>query len=57
MEERKNKQGVFVKVPVIRNTITYEVGNNEEAQKIVTDINENGKPRNNVKKWYLSNIT
>ena len=41
---------------IIRNTLSFEVDNNDEATKIVSDINDNAKPRNNVKKWYLSNI-
>ena len=40
----------------IFNTLSYQVTNEEEANRIVTNINENEKPRNNVKKWYLSSI-
>lgn len=40
----------------IFNTLSYQVTNEEEANRIVTNINENEKPRNNVKKWYLSGI-
>jgi len=49
--------GVRVEVnkDIIRNTLAYEVRNEEEAQKIVNEINETN-PRNNIKKWYLSNI-
>lgn len=40
----------------IFNTLSYEVKDADEANRIVTSINENEKPRNNVKKWYLSGI-
>ena len=40
----------------IFNTLSYRVTDEEEANRIVTNINENEKPRNNVKKWYLSGI-
>ncbi len=43
-------------VSKIFNTLSYHVANEEEANKIVNNINENEKPRNNVKKWYLSGI-
>lgn len=39
----------------IKNTITYMVKNDAEAQSIVYNINST-KPRNNVQKWYISNI-
>jgi hypothetical protein len=53
----ENRDGVRVEVikNITRNTVTYEVSNEEEALKIVNGINE-GNPRNNVNKWYLSNI-
>ncbi len=40
----------------IFNTLSYKVKDEDEANRIVTHINENEKPRNNVKKWYLSGI-
>ena len=40
----------------IFNTLSYKVKDENEANRIVTHINENEKPRNNVKKWYLSGI-
>lgn len=43
-------------VSKIINTLSYKVLNEEEALKIVNHINEHEKPRNNVKKWYLSGI-
>lgn len=43
-------------VSKIFNTLSYEVRNEEEAQRIITHINENEKPRNNVGKWYLSGL-
>ena len=43
-------------VSKIYNTLSYKVRDEDEANRIVTHINENEKPRNNVKKWYLSGI-
>ena len=43
-------------VTKIFNTLSFRVKNEDEAHKIVADINENQKPRNNIKKWYISNI-
>ena len=40
----------------IFNTLSYKVKDEDEAKRVVTSINENEKPRNNVKKWYLSGI-
>ena len=40
----------------IFNTLSYKVVDEDEANRIVTNINENGTPRNNTKKWYLSGI-
>ena len=40
----------------IYNTLSYRVKDEDEANIIVNNINENEKPRNNVKKWYLSGI-
>ena len=53
----ENREGVRVEVTkdIIRNTLAFEVDSEDEAMKIVNEINE-GNPRNNVKKWYLSNI-
>lgn len=51
------RDGVKVEVikQIIKNTLSYTVYNEEDAIKIVNAIND-GNPRNNVKKWYLSNI-
>ena len=43
-------------VSKIYNTLSYKVTDEDEANRIVTHINENETPRNNVKKWYLSGI-
>jgi len=43
-------------VTKIFNTLSYHVADEEEANKIINNINENEKPRNNIKKWYLSGI-
>ncbi len=53
----KTVDGVKVEVnkDIIRNTLSFQVSNEDEAMKIVNEINE-ANPRNNVKKWYLSNI-
>lgn len=40
----------------IYNTLTYYVSQLEDAHSIINDINDNKRPRNNVKSWYLSNI-
>jgi len=40
----------------IVNTLTYNVKDDNEAKMRVMHINENDQPRNNVKKWYTSNI-
>ena len=40
----------------IFNTLSYEVKDEEDAHRIVNHINEYEKPRNNVKKWYLSGL-
>ena len=47
--ERKSVSKIF-------NTLSYQVKDDEDAQRIITQINENEKPRNNVKKWYLTNL-
>lgn len=57
--KRVNKKTEVVNgesISKIFNTLSYRVRNEEEAIKLVTNINENEKPRNNVKKWYLSGI-
>ena len=41
----------------IVNTLSYIVKDENEAKMIVTNIKESHHPRNNVKKWYMSNIT
>jgi len=41
----------------IVNTLSYIVKDENESKMIITHINENDHPRNNVKKWYMSNIT
>ena len=56
VEKRKVKEQILDKT-IIRNTLSFEVSNDDEATKIVSGLNETGKPLNNVKKWYLSNIT
>ena len=43
-------------VSKIYNTLSYKVKDEEDANRIVNHINENEKPRNNIKKWYLSGI-
>ena len=43
-------------VSKIHNTLSYKVKDEEDANRIVNHINENEKPRNNIKKWYLSGI-
>lgn len=43
-------------VSKIINTLSFKVENEDEANRIIANINENEKPRNNVKKWYISNI-
>jgi|TARA_R110000803_G_scaffold153293_2_gene218149 hypothetical protein len=40
----------------IVNTLSYLVKDSNEAKMIVTHINESDHPRNNVKKWYMSNM-
>lgn len=40
---------------IIRNTLAFEVNNENEAKGIVNMLNDR-KPKNNVSKWYLSNI-
>ena len=48
---KKNVDGKYY----IKNTLSFLVNNDEHANSIVTMINERS-PKNNVKKWYLSNI-
>tara|TARA_Y100000389_G_C17305490_1_gene435152 strand:+ start:16 stop:228 length:213 start_codon:yes stop_codon:yes gene_type:complete len=40
----------------IYNTLSFAVASEDEAGKIVANINESQNPRNNVKSWYISNI-
>tara|TARA_B100000900_G_C20248617_1_gene581005 strand:- start:349 stop:549 length:201 start_codon:yes stop_codon:yes gene_type:complete len=40
----------------IYNTLSFMVQDEEDAKRVVNQINENEKPRNNVKKWYLCNL-
>ena len=41
----------------ITNTLSFPVKSEEDVTAILTNINETYVPRNNVKSWYLSNIT
>ena len=41
----------------ITNTLSFPVRSEEQVTAILTNINESYVPRNNVKSWYLSNIT
>tara|TARA_B100001769_G_C22112498_1_gene602358 strand:- start:10056 stop:10256 length:201 start_codon:yes stop_codon:yes gene_type:complete len=57
--KRVNKKTEVIEgksVSKIFNTLSYQVKDDEDAQRIITQINENEKPRNNVKKWYLTNL-
>ena len=54
--EKRMVKGLVVDKKIRRNTVTHYVRNDDEAKKLVADINEYQKPRNNVSKWYLSNI-
>lgn len=40
----------------IYNTLSFMVEGEEDANRIIANLNENKKPRNNVKSWYLSNV-
>jgi len=40
---------------IIRNTLSFEVADENEAMGIVNTINDKN-PKNNVAKWYISNI-
>lgn len=40
---------------VIKNTLSFLVKDDDEALKIVSDI-ENKKSKDAIKKWYISNI-
>ena len=40
----------------IYNTLSFIIEGEEDANRIIANLNENKKPRNNVKSWYLSNI-
>lgn len=54
--ETRDGNRIEVHKNTIKNTITFNVGDKTEAQKIINEITEFGIPPNNVKKWYLSNI-
>lgn len=41
---------------VLNNTLSFIVKDEEEANVIVQKHNNNPRKKNNVKKWYLSNI-
>jgi len=41
----------------IINTLSFNVKTTEGVNSIISNINESYVPRNNVKSWYLSNIT
>ena len=41
----------------ITNTLSFNVKTPSGVNSIITNINETYVPRNNVKSWYLSNIT
>lgn len=43
-------------VSKIFNTLSFIIENDDDAQRIIANINENESPRNNVKKWHISNI-
>ena len=55
-KEAMTKKGITEDKYITYNTITYKVKNEEEALILINRINEEETPRNNVKKWYLSNI-
>ena len=40
----------------IHNTLSFKVKDESEAINIVNNIKDNHHPKNNVSKWYLSNI-
>ncbi len=40
----------------VKNTLSFRVADEYEAQEIVNSMNQSSKNRNNIKKWYLSNI-
>ena len=52
------KEGTYngKSVSKIFNTLSFIIENEDDAQRIIAHINENESPRNNVKKWYISNI-
>lgn len=41
---------------MIKNTLSFRVTDEEEALTIVQKYNNNPRKKNNVSKWYLSNI-
>ena len=40
----------------IHNTLSFKVKDKSEAHKIMGNIKDNHYPKNNIKKWYLSNV-
>jgi len=40
----------------IYNTLSFSVKGEEDANLIVSNINDHQQPRNNVKSWHISNI-
>jgi len=50
---RKNKDGEYIKFPVTKNTLAFEVNNMDEATSILEGLKEDGVK---IKKHYMSNI-
>ena len=40
----------------IHNTLSFKVKDESAALKVITNINDTNHPKNNINKWYLSNI-
>ena len=40
----------------IHNTLSFKVKDESEALKVIANINDTNHPKNNIKKWYLSNV-
>jgi hypothetical protein len=40
---------------IIRNTLSFNVNDDEEANFIINKLS-NENPKNNISKWYLSNV-
>jgi hypothetical protein len=53
IENRKNKQGEFVKVPILKNTLTFGVNDDDDINMILEELKENGLTPT---KHYTSNI-